>query len=212
MMKKEKNDKCGDKMTISKKIEENKEEKETNILNSGFELFTEKGVKKTSVQDITSKAGVAKGTFYLYFKDKYELQERLIAAKSNLLLKNALEYTEKKNIKDYKERIISIVDYIINEFTKNRLLLRFISKNLSMGILSTKWSYALKETEESVLDKFKKDCLQNNINLKNPEVTFFMIIELVSSMAFSSITVSKPLPINELKPYLYDEIRKMLSV
>ena len=57
---------------FNKKIQENKEEKENNLITAALKLFTEKGVKETSVQEITNEAGVAKGTFYLYFKDKYE--------------------------------------------------------------------------------------------------------------------------------------------
>ena len=34
---------------------------------------TKKGVKDTSIQEIVDGADVAKGTFYLYFKDKYEV-------------------------------------------------------------------------------------------------------------------------------------------
>lgn len=67
---------------LSKKIEENKEEKEHKLLDSAFKLFTEKGVKNTSIQEIVDKAGVAKGTFYLYFKDKYDVQDFLIVKKS----------------------------------------------------------------------------------------------------------------------------------
>ena len=38
-----------------------------------------------------------------------------------------------------------------------------------------------------------------------------MIIELVSGTIFSSIMNSKPMPIKELKPYLYEEIKSMLK-
>ena len=72
------------------KVEENKEEKETKLLESAFSLFTEKGVKRTSVQEIAHQAGVAKGTFYLYFKDKYDVQDYLIAKKSKQLLSDAI--------------------------------------------------------------------------------------------------------------------------
>ena len=36
----------------------------------------------TSISDIVDNAGVAKGTFYLYFKDKYDIRNKLIAHKS----------------------------------------------------------------------------------------------------------------------------------
>ena len=53
------------------KVENNKNEKLNTLLDTSFKLFTEKGIKHTSIQDIVDNAGVAKGTFYLYFKDKY---------------------------------------------------------------------------------------------------------------------------------------------
>lgn len=196
---------------VSKKIEENKEEKESKLLDSAFELFTEKGVKKTSIQEIVDKAGVAKGTFYLYFKDKYDVQDYLIIKKSKQLFNDAITSLNDKNIKDYADRIIFVIDFIIDEFIKNKLLLKFISKNLSWGIYNDKISSVLGDSSLGLLELFTKDIEESNINISNPEVKLFMIIELVSSTVFTSITTSKPLPIKEFKPYLYTEIRKMLS-
>ena len=76
---------------ILSKIEEKKQEKENKLLISAYKLFTEKGINTTSIQDIVDDAGVAKGTFYLYFKDKYDLQNKLIIKKSQLLFKEALD-------------------------------------------------------------------------------------------------------------------------
>ena len=50
------------------KVDINKKIKENSLLKTAFEFFTTKGFSKTSITDIVSKAGVAKGTFYLYFK------------------------------------------------------------------------------------------------------------------------------------------------
>ncbi len=50
------------------KIESNKKQKEESLLDAAFTLFTSKGINKTSISDIVAKSGVAKGTFYLYFK------------------------------------------------------------------------------------------------------------------------------------------------
>ena len=52
-----------------KKVELNKKKKQDALLNTAYHLFTEKGFQKTSISDIVNEAGVAKGTFYLYFKD-----------------------------------------------------------------------------------------------------------------------------------------------
>ena len=56
------------------KIDNNKKQKEDALLNTAFDLFTKQGIQKTSISDIVNQAGVAKGTFYLYFKDKYDIR------------------------------------------------------------------------------------------------------------------------------------------
>ncbi len=50
-----------------------KEKKRRRILKAATELFIRHGYRRTSVADIASQAGVAKGTVYLYFKTKTEL-------------------------------------------------------------------------------------------------------------------------------------------
>ena len=49
------------------------EERRAELLAAGEELFLAKGVAATSLDDITSRAGVSKGLFYLYFRSKDEL-------------------------------------------------------------------------------------------------------------------------------------------
>jgi len=198
-------------LNINKKIQENKEEKEQNLISAALKLFTEKGVKETSVQEITNEAGVAKGTFYLYFKDKYELQDYLIARKSKQLFNDAIKSLRKQKIKDYKEEFIYVIDYIIDKLSKNKLLLKFISKNLSWGLYNDKLSKLIDDSNIGVQEFFLSEIEKNNVKIDNPELKLFMIVELVSGTIFSSIMTSKPLPIKELKPYLYNEIRGMLS-
>lgn len=48
------------------------------IKDSGTKLISHLGFKKTSIQDITDAAGVAKGTFYNFFSSKEELLFELL--------------------------------------------------------------------------------------------------------------------------------------
>ena len=193
------------------KTMEKKEEKEKKLLDSAFQLFTEKGFKDTSIQEIVDNAGVAKGTFYLYFKDKYDIQDILITYKSNQLFLKAIKHVNKLKIDNYEDRFIAIIDYLIDEFEKHEELLVFISKNLSLGLFGDSLTNLLHRDSLGILEMFKKEISENNINIKNPEITIFMIIELTSSVVFSSITTGKPIPIDELKPLLYEKIKKLLN-
>ncbi len=196
------------------KKEVKEKDKETRLLTTAFGLFTEKGIKDTSIQEIVDKANVAKGTFYLYFKDKYEIRDILIVKKSEKLFKDALAELRKNYISNLSDQVIFIINYVINELAKAPTLLKFISKNLSWGIYHNTILkiYEEKENEQDgVYQLFLKGVEESNIKLKNPEVTLYMIIELVSSTCFNSIIHNQPLPIEEYKSYLYDAIRNLIE-
>lgn len=196
------------------KIDENKNDKKERLMDTGFKLFLEKGIKDTSIQDIVDNANVAKGTFYLYFKDKYELRDILITKKSTALFNDAIENLHNTYIQDFSDQIVFVINYIIDELAKSPLLLKFISKNLSWGVYSqtvVKLYESNKESETSLISLFLNGVKENKIKLKNPEVTLYMIIELTSSTCFNSILYNQPLPISEFKPYLYELIRNILK-
>ena len=196
-------------------MKEEVNDKESRLLDNAFKLFTKKGFKDTSVQEIVDNAEVAKGTFYIYFKDKYEIRDILIEIKSKKLFNDALKELRKKEITGLSEQVIFIVDHVINALTKNQLLLKFISKNLSWGIFSQTlqkiYEKDSQDEENGVLTLFKKGIEESNLKIDNPEVTLHMIIELVSSTCFNSIIYKTPLPIEEYKPYLYDAIKKIIN-
>ncbi len=192
---------------------ENKLEKENKLLSTAFKLFTQKGVDNTSIQDIADNAGVGKGTFYLYFKDKYDIRDKVIADYSQKLFSKALAALDKSYIQNFEDQIVFIINYIIDELTKNKIVLKLVSKNLSLGLFNSTISKIsnIENDNESIYDKFVKKLDENNIKLKNPKVTLSTIIELVSSTAFNSIMYDSPLPIEEYKPYLYSVIRTILK-
>ncbi|OKZ74466.1 MAG: hypothetical protein BHW00_04490 [Clostridium sp. 26_22] len=198
-------------------MKNDKEEKENRLLNTAFRLFTEKGIKETSIQEIVDNASVAKGTFYLYFRDKYEIRDILIVKKSQKLFEDSLKSLRKNYISDFSDSIIYIINYVIDELTKNPLLLKFISKNLSWGVYNKAVLNIYDKTgndinnELTLHDLFINGIKENNIKLSNPDVTLFMIIELVGSTCFNSILYKEPLPIEEYKPYLYKTIRNLIK-
>ena len=132
------------------KVEDNKKKKQNTLLKTAFELFTSKGIQKTSISDIVNKAGVAKGTFYLYFTDKYDIRDKLVAHKSSELFRHAYQKLLASDLTDFFDRVIFLVDHIIDELSDNKILLDFISKNLSWRIF--KRSLISSATEKDNID------------------------------------------------------------
>ncbi len=193
------------------KIELNKKLKQDALLNIAFDLFTSQGIQKTSISDIVEKAGVAKGTFYLYFKDKYDIRNKLIAHKASQLFKAAEDAFQRSNIKDedIESKIIFLVDHIVNQLSANKILLNFISKNLSWGIFKN----VLISSDDLEIDFYNifTNIFENSEQkFKDPEVLVFMIVELTSSTCYSAILYNEPVPIEQLKPYLFETIRQMI--
>lgn len=197
---------------IKSKIEKNKEEKRERLLASATALFAERNFNNTSISDIVNKAKVAKGTFYLYFKDKYDIRNQIVQEISSELFDNAMKELKKHNeITHFADSLIFIIDHVINALVANPTILILMNKDLSLGVYSQELTKILKETDTlSLYELFKDGVEKENLNIKNIDITFFTIVELVGSTCFSCIVNKIPCSIEEYKPYLYDLIRTLL--
>ena len=194
------------------KVDENKQQKSDALYRSAYDLFIEQGIEKTSISDIAKYAGVAKGTFYLYFTDKYELRDRLIAKITGNLFLAAWQALESSHTPQFEDRIIFIVDYILERMKENKPMLRFISKNLSWGIFKQAILQSNDEEEINVKALYRNHLLENPVvKLRDPETMMFLIIELASSTSYSTILENDPMPFEDLKPYLNASIRAIIK-
>lgn len=193
------------------KIDDNKQRKREALFNTAFELFTTKGIQKTTISDIVQKAGVAKGTFYLYFTDKYDVSNKLVAKKASDLFTNALTTLSKTGIINFQDRLLFIIDHVIDELTENKPLLTFISKNLGWGIFKTALESKSPVEDSKFYDMYLNLLKEDKHDYKEPEIMLFTIIELVGSTAYSCILSNEPVPINEYKPYLFQTILMIIE-
>ncbi len=197
-------------MAISmKKVDLNKKQKRDALLNTAFELFTTQGINKTTINNIVDAAGVAKGTFYLYFKDKYDIRNKLIAHKASHIFSIADAALARTDLTDLEDRIIFLADNIIGQFNDDKSLLTFISKNLSWGIFKNE---LISSNDDSDVDFYNiyKILEHSPKAFKDPEILLFMIVELVSSTCYSTILYNEPADIEHFKPYLFDAIRQLI--
>ncbi len=121
------------------------------IIQAGHELFSVRDVSLVSVEAITKKAGVGKGTFYLYFDSKADLVEALI--------RDAVEHPTEKldhfaNVPPKISFVDKIVDDICLEINEHRKVLelmhkvqflRFLAKNFSGHGYNDRWRKSLRK-------------------------------------------------------------------
>ncbi|WP_442870578.1 TetR/AcrR family transcriptional regulator [Clostridium sp. Cult2] len=190
------------------KVEKNKKQKENSLYSAAYDLFTTKGINETAINDIVKKAGVAKGTFYLYFKDKYDILDKIILSKSCHVLSEAIRETQLKSFEGFEEELLYFIDYIIEYFKKDKLMLKLIYKNLSWGVF--KKAYKDYEEIHEIYGLFERGYKDSSLLKEDIDKILFMIIELTGSVCYSSIILNEPADIDEMKPILFNTIKKII--
>lgn len=98
------------------------------IFEISMDLFAKKGYDATSIEEITSVVGIAKGTLYYHFTSKEEILDFLIV-EGLKLLEHSLEIKTKKAI-TFKEKIYAIVCVELKVVDKYENLISLIMKEL----------------------------------------------------------------------------------
>lgn len=194
------------------KAEENKKAKREALLSTAFDLFTAQGFPATSIANIAEKAGVAKGTFYLYFKDKYDLRDRLIRAKATEILTTAFKAMDRTASRTLEDQILFLASNIIGQLAADKSLLRFIGKNLSWSVLKHNMETItpFEGRDDTMIDMIQDAFATSKVQYKEPEVMIYMIVEFVGSSCYSAVLESDPLPIQQLRPYILDAVRAII--
>ena len=175
-------------------------------MDTAFDLFTSQGIVKTSIDDIAKRAGIAKGTFYLYFKDKYDLQNRLIAHKTKAIFDHALANSGHERIPTLDGKILAVVDDILDQLKDDKLLLRFIYKNLSWGVFRR----AIENSEDEFLRALEPEG-ESALSRDDAAVVAYTILELTGSACYSVILYNDPVDLDTYKPYLHRSIKAILA-
>lgn len=62
---------------VGGKRDENRRKRTEQLCQAGLKIFLERGVEVVTIDEIVGEAGMAKGSFYRYFKDKTDLVEAI---------------------------------------------------------------------------------------------------------------------------------------
>lgn len=184
------------------KITQKKNEKYANLISAAYELFEKEGIVGVSIDDIVKKAGVAKGTFYLYFKDKVDLISKLIFKKAADYMNLEIEIPEIKNDDDLGRCIRGYTDLLVDFLEKNKTLTLLIDKNVHVCVNAVieNREGPIKELYDKILHYFE----HRGYPEKQISVKMYLYINLIVSSCCNAILRGKPYSLEEVKPYLYD--------
>lgn len=192
-------------------LEAKKKEKRQALLDAAYELFLERGASKTSVSDIASRARVAKGTFYLYFQDKDAVLRALLGRISYSILDEACAAAEAGPEGSFAEKTVLVIDSIIEYLRREPLVLRLIQRDFVWpGLEQIEASGEYAPVVQKILAAIRACPELAGRGEREIYQRMSVLVGMCTSVCYSSILEGKPDTIDNLKPVLYDIIRKAL--
>lgn len=84
--------------------------KEERIVHSAIAVFRDKGIEKSKVSDIVKGAGIAQGTFYLYFTSKLAVMPAIAEVMVEKILGEIKERAD--GLETFKEQLDEVIDIV----------------------------------------------------------------------------------------------------
>ncbi|HWO96364.1 MAG TPA: TetR family transcriptional regulator [Bacillus sp. (in: firmicutes)] len=189
----------------------NTNDKYNKILQAAIEIISEKGLNKTVISDIVKKAGVAQGTFYLYFNSK----NALIPAIAENLLTNTLKKIKKRvtGKDDFWSQLKVYIDetYRITDEYKDVLVLCYsgFAFDYSMETWEKVYQPYYEWFEEILNRAIETKDITHDINVKWTAKTIINLVENAAERFY--IAKDQDITLEESQNQLFKFLQRSLS-
>lgn len=180
-------------------------EKKRRILETAYTLFKTKSVNATAVDDVVKAAGIARGTFYLYFKDKTDLLDQIVFLKSTESMKALVSDVERRIGDDSMDFISGcrlFLDMYIDFLQAHKDVLTVVEKNLS-ACLKTFPSFFDSEAAAQYM-KITERFIANGFTVDDAHKTVYIVVDMVGSVCSDAILYERPFALNEIRARVTD--------
>lgn len=186
-------------------ITKKKEKKRESLLNSAYELFMDKGISNTTIDQICRKAGIAKGTFYLYFHDKEDILKSLIKRISYTLLQNA--YARVNKNRSFIENLVQMADYLIDYFKNDTGTVQVLKKDFTWPITEEEFISTDDPLMSSIRDMIEQYSESSGLEEHKILLRIYALFSMIASVCYSAIIDHFPDDIDMFKPEIFSMIR-----
>ncbi len=193
------------------RIAQKKREKQKKLLDSAYLLFLKNGISQTTIADICQSAGIAKGTFYLYFKDKDDILRSLTKKLSMRIIEQA--YTEVlKESHGFIEDAVAMASYLIHFFLDNQDLVEVLKKDFVWPISEEEFNTTDFPVLVQIRHEIEKYEKESGISQHQILIRLYAMISMICSVCYSSIIDHFPDNLAEIEVEIYTMIRQSFSV
>ena len=192
-------------------ITENKLAKRSKILDAANRLFLDGSFADTAIDDVVKVAGVAKGTFYLYFRDKYDLLDQIVVRRAAEIMSEkcrALREIAAAQPMTAAEQAIFLADATIDYLQSHKQEAALLDKRFSICFAAdAEQSGAFRDAVDYLSDLLQSDgetCEQTQQKL-------YLLGNMVLYTACDAVLGAKPYTVEQIRPMLHTMIVHMLN-
>jgi AcrR family transcriptional regulator len=164
------------------------------IIKNALKIFANKGFFRTTVDDIAQATGVAKGTVYLYFKDKQDLYVATIDEHFNRALEtlSAIEAKTSPPGEKMEEIAVNFIEYIKHLKTTYML---FTFENINLKGKTLKQMHTIIEPKIQAMIEIISKIIRSGIHSNefrkvDPKVAAFYFISTIRAIFLSDFYMS----------------------
>lgn len=184
-------------------MKEKQERTKQQIVTAAIDAFHENGFQKTRISDIVTRAGVAQGTFYLYFKSKEEIFHHICAEFKVLfmnLLDNVADLFAGVSLDEIRANLETFIRELIALFSANYKMARLLFVEGSSHGDQFKGVYEAMYAEfiHRIGTYLKMGRDRGHIQFEDEETEAAFLIGLFDSSLFYFLRVKNNININDL--------------
>jgi AcrR family transcriptional regulator len=161
-------------------------DKKEKIIYAAIEVFKEKGIEKTKISDIVKLAGIAQGTFYLYFPSKLSVMPAI----AEVLVEREMEAVKAvvDEAASFSVKLTQVVEAIF-EFTRDyREILALVYAGLASTEHIKEWE-TVYQPFYSWISQFLKDAkdagiIRESLNVERTSKLFIGLVESAAEQIF----------------------------
>lgn len=112
---------------------EKRERRRRTVLDTALRVFSEKGYHHTRISDIIEAAGIARGTFYLYFDSKNAIFHELLDLLLGQIRENVVGVDLSEGAAPIRDQLLVSVGRVLEAFSENTALAKFVLRE-AVGI------------------------------------------------------------------------------
>ena len=195
------------------RIIKNYEERKGEILDTAQQLFFQKGYDHTSVNDIITSIGIAKGTFYHYFESKEDLLDKLVSRWIHEVLPRVKKLAKRKDlnaIEKLNQYFITIRNLKVENIELMKILMRVLYKDENLLLRYKIFKKQVDLLTPEFAEVIRQGMDEGSMDPVDDEETAQLIFSL--SVSLNEITVKMLLEADVKTDNIIDKIEKKLKV